>query len=176
MLLLPLAAQSQNPKTMDASYQTLLDKQAVVETVNAVGTTADRRDWAACQALFANSVTVDYQSLSGQPAAAVTPEQLMSGWQTVLPGFTGTQHQTTNHEIRFTGSNSAECRSYVLALHHLAGASGGETWTVAGRYLHRLERTSNGWKVNYLKLELLYQDGNRQLPVLAGEKVKAGNR
>ncbi len=170
------------PKTTRLAYsmenvpQTYIDRQDVVAIANAVFNTSDRREWDACARLFAPEVLLDYQSLSGQPPARLSPAQIITPWQGVLPGVQFTQHLVSNHEVEFTGSNAAVCRCYGHAVHSLPGAAGGEEWGVYGTYRLELVRGKGSWKVRAMQYNHKYQHGNAGLPALAVEQVKGPNR
>jgi len=161
-------------RPMENVPQTYINRQDVIATVNAVFNTCDRREWDACARLFAPEVLLDYQSLSGQPPAKLSPAQIMTAWQGVLPGFQFTQHMVSNHEVEFTGPDAAVCRCYGHAVHYLPGAAGGEEWGVYGTYRMELVRSRGvGWKVRAMQYNHKYQHGNAGLPALAMERVKA---
>jgi hypothetical protein len=152
---------------------TYIDRQDVIATANAVFNTSDRREWDACTRLFAPEVQLDYQWLSGQPPAKLSPAQIITAWQGVLPGFQFTQHMVSNHEVEFTGPDAAVCRCYGHAVHYLPGAAGGEEWGVYGTYHLELVRGEGGWKVRAMQYNHKYQHGNAGLPALATERVEA---
>ncbi|MBI5748695.1 MAG: alpha/beta hydrolase [Nitrospinae bacterium] len=63
--------------------------------------------------------------------------------------------------------NTATCYSYVRGVHSLPYAEGGGLWDVYGTYDHELVKTPSGWKVSKMVFHLLYQEGNKNLPVIA---------
>lgn len=144
------------------------DREQIVEIVNGIGNSADRRDWVACRAFWIEEPFVDYSSLSGQPGVRVRAADLIAGWNAFLPKFKFTQHFITNHEVRISGDR-ADCRSYVHAIHNLPFAEGGDMWGVYGVYEHELVKTPTGWKVSKMIFRLLAQEGNRGLPALAAK-------
>jgi hypothetical protein len=157
---------------MDAQLQKLLEEAEVKGVVNAAFTAADRREWSACAALYTPEVIVDYQSLSGQPAECLSPQQLINRWESALAGFASTQYMLTNHEVRFTDPNQAVCHCYGHAVHYLPKAPGGEEWGLVGTYQMELIRRKEGWKIRYLQYNHKYQYGNPALPKLAIERAQ----
>ncbi len=157
---------------MDAQLKKVLDEAEVKRIVNAAFTTADRRDWSACAALYTPEVIVDYQSLSGRPAESLSPVQLMTHWQSVLSGFESTQHMLSNLEVEFTTPNQAVCRFYGHAVHYLPKVPGGEEWGLYGTYQMELIRRKEGWKVRYLQYNHKCQYGNQELPALARKRAE----
>jgi hypothetical protein len=72
-------------RPMENVPQTYINRQDVIATVNAVFNTSDRREWDACARLFAPEVRLDYQSLSGQPPARLSPAQIITAWRGYCP-------------------------------------------------------------------------------------------
>jgi hypothetical protein len=151
------------------------DRMAVVAAVDEIGLAADLREWAAVRQQFADRVYVDYSALTGTPGAEVNADALVAGWKAFLPGFTSTQHVITNHRVAINGRR-AQVTSQFIATHRLDGAAGGELWTVAGRYLHTLERHPSGWKVTAMTLTVAWQSGNTELPKLAAAVAAKAER
>jgi hypothetical protein len=148
------------------------DRQAVADVVARVALDADARDWAALRGRFADRVEVDYSSLTGQPAATVDADALMAGWRALLPGFEATQHLLGPVVVELEGDR-ATARAHVRATHRIAGAAGGETWVVGGRYTYGLVRTTGGWRVASTRLDLAYQEGNTGLAAIAQARAGA---
>ena len=138
------------------------DELSIIRTVNAVGTTADGKDWAACRPLFAGLVYLDYTSLVGGQSTSVEADQLIESWKAALNSVLATQHMITNHQVVITG-DEATCLSYVQAFHWHPGLSGGDSWTVFGSYEHHLVKTDGVWKIVAMKLSLKRQEGNLDL-------------
>ena len=152
------------------------DHIAIVNVVNEIGLSADLGDWPRARAQFAEQVLVDYTSLAGGQPATMKADDLIASWKGLLPGFTSTQHVITNHRVSVKG-REATVVSQFIATHRLAGAVGGELWTLGGRYLHTLQRGAEGWKVAAMTMTWTWQSGNAELPKLAGEALRArGNK
>ena len=130
----------------------------ITDVVNAVGTFADLGKWSQLQQLFTAEVTVDYTSLFEGEVQNISNKQLITQWQSILPGFEATQHLITNHQITVDGDN-ATVIAQVRATHKL----GNELWIVGGYYIDELVRTEEGWKVKSIQYNALYEEGNRAL-------------
>jgi hypothetical protein len=118
--------------------QQVHDRQEVIDTVNRIGLTADRRDWSACQACFAQRVEVDYTSLMGGEPAIISPEILTGQWQVFFDRtFKATQHLIGSHTVNLHGDN-AICLSQFQAHHILIAPTDEKTWTLGGLYEHEL--------------------------------------
>jgi hypothetical protein len=144
----------------------LRDRMVITDVVNSVGTFADLRQWSQLQQLFADEVRVDYTSLFGGEVQNISSQQLMSQWQSVLPGFDATQHLISNHQITIDG-DKATVIAYVRATHKL----GDRMWVVGGYYVDKLVKTDDGWKVTAIQYNALYEEGDRSLVEQAAAKV-----
>lgn len=157
-----------------AGATTVSDRIAVISVVDDIGLAADLREWEVVRAQLAETVRADYSSLTGSPAADVKADDLVASWKAFLPGFTSTQHAITNHRVVITG-RQARVTSTFIATHRLVGAAGGELWTLGGRYLHTLTKTSAGWKVTAMTMTWTWQTGNTDLPKLAAAAAAQTN-
>ena len=92
------------------------EKQAIVDTVNAIGRRADHHDWEACRRCFSDTVRVDYSSVTGQPAETLPADELIARWKAYLPTFASTQHLVGSHGVRVEGEY-AHARSQFIATH-----------------------------------------------------------
>ncbi|MCG8339014.1 MAG: nuclear transport factor 2 family protein [Proteobacteria bacterium] len=126
---------------------------------------SDEREWDQLKRVFAGKVVLDYSSFTQQPAAELTPDQIVSAWSGFLPGFKSTHHQLGNFITEISG-NKAQVFCYGTATHFLPNESGRNVWTVVGTYDFKLIRTSGGWKVSSMTFNFKYQDGNTDLPTL----------
>ncbi len=146
------------------------DSKAIEETVAYVFINSDQRNWSGVEAQFAPNVTLDYSSMTGNPAAKITPIEITAGWKTVLPGFTHTHHQIGNFVTEING-NKAHSFCYGTATHYLED-EGGNIWTVVGSYDFDLEKIESEWKVTTMTFNYKYQDGNGNLIQKAIENVQ----
>src|SRR5215510_3531845 len=96
----------------------------------------DEVDWDTVRASFADEVRVDYSSLSGQPAAIISGDALISSWQGLVPGFDATQHLTGPIVVDETGPDEVTARTSVRGYHWIVN----DEWMVAGRYAMTLRR------------------------------------
>lgn len=150
---------------------TAQDNRVVTNTVTQLFIQTDKRMWPEVTTCFADMVVLDYSSMNHQPAAALSPRQIITSWKTLLPGFTQTHHQLGNFLITLD-NNTATVFCYVTATHYLEDA-GGNVWTVVGSYDFNLIKNAKGeWKITKMKFNFQYQDGNISLPKKAMEKAK----
>ena len=142
----------------------------VQETVTKLFVNTDAKNWNGVEAQFAARVTLDYQSMTGNPASELNPKAITSAWKTVLPGFTKTQHQIGNF-ITEINDTKAHVFCYGTATHYLEDENG-NVWTVVGSYDFDVEKIDHQWKITKMKFNYKYQDGNTDLVQKAIEKVK----
>jgi hypothetical protein len=149
-------ASTQGDRPMNSST----DRDEIIDAVNRIGLMADRRDWQACRAAFSDRVETDYTSLNGGQPAAVNANDLINGWNSFFTKtFKTTQHLIGSHVVTITG-DTAVCLSNFQAHHvYLDGQKG--TWTLGGFYEHGLVRTSQGWRVNHMKMTWTWEHGTR---------------
>ena len=96
----------------------------------------------------------------------------------VFDGFKATQHTSTNHVHELRG-DEATCISNMQAEHFVErqpgdGLDGGaDRWTIGGYYVNELVRTSEGWKLAKVTLQVTWQTGNTGLSQIALERGRA---
>ncbi|AZO00128.1 nuclear transport factor 2 family protein [Mesorhizobium sp. M9A.F.Ca.ET.002.03.1.2] len=163
-----LAAISAPALSASRAALTVEDRVAIAEAVAGIGLYADLREWNRVRSYFAARVTTDYTSLFGGEVATSDRDALIAQWQSLLPGFDATQHVITNIVVEGT-ENDAIARSHVRATHWI----GARFWTVGASYLHRLVRTSEGWRVRAIAIHRLYEEGDRAVLVTAADRVNA---
>lgn len=152
------------------SENVMNDHNTIQETVIQMFINSDQQNWSGVEAQFASKVTLDYESMTGNPPSLVTPTEITSAWKTVLPGFTHTHHQLGNFSTKINDSK-AHVFCYGTATHYLEDENG-NVWTVVGSYDFDLEKIGNQWKITTMKFNYKYQDGNTSLVQKAIEKLK----
>ncbi|MCW8377490.1 nuclear transport factor 2 family protein [Streptomyces justiciae] len=148
----------------------LMDRQAVIETCTRMGWHADRREWAALKAVFADEVRLDYTSLNGGEPAVLAPEQIVDAWSRVLGGFDATQHLIAGHLVE-PADDTAVCTASFQATHRLANPFGAPLWTLGGTYRFDLVRVDGRWRISGVVMTATWADGNQELMNLAAAKA-----
>lgn len=146
------------------------ETEQIQTAVTKVFVHSDNRNWKGVEAQFAPKVNLDYSSMSGSPAAEVTPQEITAAWKTVLPGFKYTHHQIGNFLTSING-DKAHSFCYGTATHYLDNLNG-NVWTVVGSYDFDLEKINNEWKVSSMVFNFKYQDGNTNLVEAAIENAR----
>jgi hypothetical protein len=112
--------------------------------------------------------------MSNQPANTLSPDDIVSAWKGLMPGFQHTHHQLGNFNV-IQKDDEAHVFCYGTATHYLPNDSGNNLWTVVGTYDFDLTKVSGQWKVHHMVFHFKYQDGNSGLLSLAIEKAKVKN-
>jgi hypothetical protein len=149
------------------------DRAAIIQTVDAIGFYADRRDWDRVVEQFSpHGVVLDYRSYANASAGTdvepsrQSPAQVVAAWQTVLPGYDYTHHIVSNHQVSISGDEAI-----VLSAIHATHILGERSWVILGDYRHQLQRTTQGWKITQMTANMRAQLGDNQLPQAAMEVV-----
>lgn len=147
------------------------DTNKIQQTISNLFVNTDNKNWKEVEELFASKVTLDYSSMTGNPASEITPNEITTGWKTVLPGFEYTHHQIGNFITKLDG-NKAHSFCYGTATHYLKDENG-NIWTVVGSYDFILKSIENNWKITSMKFNYKYQDGNNMLIQKAIDNAKS---
>jgi ketosteroid isomerase-like protein len=113
----------------------------------------DDRDWDALRRVFTDDADADL----GVQCADV--DAIVDQCRSFLSTLDASHHMVTNHLIDVDG-DVATCRCYFQAQHVVVGLDGGESWMLGGRYIDRLRRTDDGWRVEHRDLVSSWSDGN----------------
>ncbi|WP_163508179.1 nuclear transport factor 2 family protein [Fodinicola acaciae] len=124
----------------------------------------DSVDWPTVRACFTDKVHIDYTSLFGGEPETLAADELVERWRGLLPGFDATQHLTGPVLVDADGRLDTHVRSFHVL--------DGDIWAVHGHYSGQLR----DGRIASLTLTLFYQEGNRSLPVTAGERAKTSPR
>ena len=76
-----------------------------------------------------------------------------------LGGLSASQHIVSNHQVSIDG-DIATSRCYLHAQHTLNGTEGGDNYVMAGRYIDKLIRSGDEWRINKRQLILDWTEGN----------------
>lgn len=147
---------------MDDRIAQLLEKQAIVETINRLFLATDRRDWPGVRACFADEVLFDMTSSTGGEPERLSPEEIASGWEKGLAGLKAVHHQAGNYLVDVRGAE-ADAFCYGIASHYLPGDPGGETRVFVGSYELKLRKESGRWRIDSFRFNQKYVEGNVRL-------------
>ncbi len=143
----------------------------IIDTYNRYAEGLDSKNWPLVRSCFADSVYIDYGSISEPTGAPDVPREA-DAWlevlQGVINGFDITRHTITNHRFSREGERIV-CRAYLTADHVIlansddTAAGPDEIATVVGEYTNTCELGDHGWKIRKSKLEMQWSRGNGEL-------------
>jgi len=137
-----------------------------IDLVTNLFISTDQGNWDELKEIFDSQVNLDYSSMTGNPAAILTADEIIASWRSILPGFESTHHQMGNMLSKIEGEE-ARVFCYGTASHYLNDELG-NLWVVVGSYDFDLSKDENNkWKVKSMKFNFKYQDGNLSLPTKA---------
>ncbi|RUU76746.1 nuclear transport factor 2 family protein, partial [Mesorhizobium sp. M7A.F.Ca.MR.362.00.0.0] len=146
---------------------TLADERAVIRVADAIDRAVDAQDWRLARSYFADRVTVDFSSLSGQPAATIASDDLIGTWAANLRGNKTSLHLRTNHQVAIDG-DAATVSSNGYAWNRMEG-NGEPLWEVWGTYEHHLTRSGANWSVDGFTFRMTHERGNPWVKTTPGQ-------
>lgn len=129
-------------------------KQEIAEVVFRYGYALDSRDWDLLRTCFLPDVVGNY---GGDPLQGY--EAIEELCRNTLEPLSVSQHLIGNVSATVDG-DEARSSCYLHAQHVRPGTEGGEQFIFAGRYLDRLVRTPEGWRIAERTLEAMWTSGN----------------
>jgi 3-phenylpropionate/cinnamic acid dioxygenase small subunit len=122
----------------------LHDRMEIEDLLHRYAEMVDRREWTNMDRIFALEATIDYASTGGQSG----PFRETLAWlDRALESWPVNLHVVSNAIIEIDG-DSATSRCYFYAPMGREAPEGGQfVITNAGRYLDRLIRTADGWRI-----------------------------
>lgn len=161
---------TQNEIAMTTLEQTTeIEKEQIQSLITKLFNGVDERNWEAVQQTMADSVYTDYTALGGD-AGFKTPDEILTGWKALLPGFERTIHQVHNEAIWVAGERATATLD-AIATHYLNQ----DQWTVFVGYDTEYIKENDQWKLARIDLSLYDQNGNTSLPAEALKNVESGN-
>lgn len=137
----------------------VVDRINVVQTVDALFTQFDAKNWDAVGGLLADRVQIDFSSLGGA-RATVSRAELVDGWRRSFPEGKTSLHQTSNHQVRIAGDR-AEVYMHGYAYNALPRTYGDDVWETWGTYRFSLQRGAHDrWLIIREQYTSLRTEGN----------------
>lgn len=142
-------------------------ENTIVSLIKTFFASVDKRNWKIIQELMKNNILIDYSSMNKNPAAELTPSEVISSWASFLPGFDSTHHHISNFEEK---QNDKEVSVHFSgkAEHFIQQ----DVWVVEGAYDVKLILENQKWLISELKFNFEKQYGNLELPSLALERMR----
>jgi hypothetical protein len=128
----------------------LVDRAAIADAVAGLAHAQDDRNWTALRRLFTDEVTLDLSThYFGRPPTTVTAAELVELARATLEGFDCTHHTATNLAVQLSG-NQAECRTHMLAYHHVPADPGVVDYcTMRGYWQLKLRKLGGRWLITH---------------------------
>ena len=155
----------------------LIERAAISDVVHAYATGLDRRDWTLFRSIFTDTIEMDFRSV-GLRAVRYDADDWVRDAKRLFAGFEATQHTSTNHVFDLRG-DEATCTSNMQATHFIASEpnddieDGDNCWTIGGYYVNQLARSSRGWKLAQVTLNVTWQTGNQDVSRIALRRGRA---
>lgn len=149
------------PEQTNITVESLAERQSVIEAIDDLFVSTDRRDWDAVKRRLAPFVLFDMTSLVGGEPARLTAEQIAGSWELGLRPIEAIHHQTGNYRVALSG-DEADAFCYGTAYHYRRTKSGRNTRVFVGSYDFHLVRQDT-WRIDRFKFTAKFVDGNLQL-------------
>jgi hypothetical protein len=144
---------------MDAERaQEVYDRLMISEVVSRFFIALDRKDWEGLRSVVADNIALTNSQTEGPPTAATPADVFVRETQERHGGLTGALHYSTNHLISIAG-DAATVETPMSALHWV-GDNATDSYSAAGMYEIGLVRTSEGWRVGRLFVEIWREEGD----------------
>jgi ketosteroid isomerase-like protein len=129
------------------------DRRQIIDLTIAYCWALDSKDWEALRSVFLPDATARL----GDERDGI--ESIIARVSGALGALDSSQHLISNHQVAVDG-DTATCRCYLQAQHVRRSAEGSPNYIVAGRYLDRLIRTTEGWRIQRRDLLVDWTEGN----------------
>jgi len=146
---------------VDNDPRPLLDRAAIEEVRHRFALALDTRDWALFGSLFADEVDADIPAL-GSPRRIQPKEDLIALFRHPFrrPATENPTQQLYGNFLIEVAGDTATCSSYLVGHHTIPDFAGGDEVTLRARYVDRLTRTPDGWKIAAMTLHVFSLSGN----------------
>lgn len=150
----------------------LKDRADLIELLGRYADIADLKEFTELPGrVFTDPLTLDFESVAGIPPTTMPLGDYLEVLRASLAAFAATHHAITGHVVEIDG-DSARIHAHVRAEHWLPdelAAGGPNRWLVVGCYDDEAVRTTDGWRLNRVKLTPTYQEN----PHLSGAALAA---
>jgi hypothetical protein len=142
----------------EESMRALSDRIAIGELLARYADMVDRRDWTRMGRIFALEGTIDFRA-SGGPHGPF--REAMAWLDRALDSWPNNLHMITNVIVDLDGDRAtSRCYFHVPTGRESHEGSRAFTVTHSGRYLDKLIRTANGWRIVARVCEEVVREGS----------------
>ena len=157
--------------------QELQDRAHIVDVMSAYATGLDARDWQLWRSIFLDEVVFDLSSWSGQEPRLLDTDRVVAAQARMFAELATTQHFVTNHRVTFGADKdgaTARLLAHMRAEHWIDNApAGSDRYTMFGYYDDKLVKTSAGWKIAEMQLNVTHTEGDRWVMDEATRRMRA---
>lgn len=139
---------------MENEMQSVADERAIIGLATRYCWALDTRDFADLENVFMPDAFAFLGETECDGIGAII-ERVSSA----LTPLDASQHLIGSHSVALDGDEATH-RCYLQAQHVLRGTEGGDLWLVAGMYVDRAVRTSDGWRIKHRVLTRIWTSGN----------------
>lgn len=126
------------------AIQAIQDRLEIEELLNLYAEMVDRREWTKMDRIFALEATLDYTSTGGQKG----PFRETLAWlDRALESWPINLHVVSNILIEFDGDTARSRCYYHAPMGRVAPDGSQYVITNGGRYVDKLIRTADGWRI-----------------------------
>jgi 3-phenylpropionate/cinnamic acid dioxygenase small subunit len=149
------------------------DRLEIIELMNAYASGLDARDWPLWRSVFTDETIFDLSSWNQIPARILNADKVVRSQARMFAELSVTQHFLTNHRITID-EDTARCIAHMRAEHWLKNDDGSDSrYTMFGYYDDKFIRTSEGWKMCEMQLNVTQTEGEIRVMDEAGRRAKA---
>jgi 3-phenylpropionate/cinnamic acid dioxygenase small subunit len=135
------------------------DQLAVCATLYRFAEGLDLRDWPLYRSVFTDEIEVDYSSYRPGSAGLMRADDWVARGRSRLEPLHATQHSLSNPRVSVDG-DSAVCLMYVEAMHVVMRDGVPASYLLGGRYVDRLVRAGDSWKIAAVTLQVRWSLGD----------------
>ena len=140
----------------------LLDEREVCDAHYRFAEGIDLRNWVIYRSAFTDTLTFDYTSYRPGSTGTVAADAWVSRARQRFETLAATQHTMSNPRVQVDGDR-ATCTMYVEAWHSVAEVGTPVHCTLGGRYVNDLVRCGQEWRIEVLRLEVRWVQGDRSI-------------
>lgn len=128
----------------DETLRRIQDRMEIEDLVHLYAEMVDRREWTKMDRIFALEATIDYKSSGG---VAGPFRETLAWLDRALESWPINLHVVSNLIIEFDGDNARSRCYFHSPMARNADGSNQVVITNSGRYVDRLIRTADGWRI-----------------------------
>jgi hypothetical protein len=164
---------SNNNSNNKSNNNSLEDRYAIIEVMSNYAAGLDARDWELWRSVFTDEAVFDLSSWNKIPARTLDTDRVVKSQARIFAELTTTQHFLANHRIDIQG-DQARGIAHMRAEHWLQEDDGSSSrYTMFGYYDDRFTRTSSGWKMSEMQLNVTHTEGDRRVMTEAERRARS---